>query len=165
MFGVSADTLWKLVGPGFAEVHQWASNVDFTTGKGMAKLPGAPCNERVCDVNVKGFGQVSERLEAYNEQTMTLAYEANQGLPGWVTRAANRWTVEAVDADTSRLVMLAEFRTKGLMGWVMNGLMERKMTQTVRTVLQDLKVYIETGKVSANKQARLNELAQKGVAA
>lgn len=164
-YKVSADTLWKIVGPGFADVHEWSSNVDFTTGKGLSKIPGAPCSERICDVNVKGFGQVSETLMAYDAEAMSLAYEANLGMPSWVTLAANRWTVQAIDNQTSRLVMEAEFKTQGLMGWMMNGLMNRKLNKTIQTVLLDLKSYVETGKVSRVKQARLDELAARGVAA
>ncbi len=158
---VSAAELWKMVGPGFIEVYKWSSNVDHATGKGQSEFEGAVCSERFCDVNVKGFSSISESLTKYNAQQMNLAYEVNSGMPSFVTKAANDWTVVAIDDTHSKLVMKAEFRSKGLMGTMMNGMMEKKMGKTLDTVLNDAKVYAETGQQSEAKKSRVAQLAKK----
>ena len=158
---VSADQLWEMVGPGFVEVYKWSSNVDHAEGAGQSEFEGAVCDERFCDVNVKGFSRISEKLTKYDAQTMNLAYAVKDGMPGFVTKAVNDWTVVPVNDSQSKLVMKAQFRSKGLMGAMMNGTMEKKMTKTLDTVLNDAKVYAETGNVSAAKQERIDELAKK----
>ncbi|MEM8893951.1 MAG: SRPBCC family protein [Bacteroidota bacterium] len=158
---VSADRLWDMVGPGFVEVYKWSSNVDFAEGSGTSEFAGAVCSKRVCNVNVKGFSKISETLTKYDDSKMNLAYEVNDGMPGFVTRAVNDWTVIPVGSDESKLLMKAEFRSKGLMGAVMNSMMEKKMKQTLAQVLKDAKVFAETGRPSEAKRKRVEELARK----
>lgn len=161
LIDVPASELWEMVGPGFVEVYKWSSNVDHAEGKGEGEFEGAVCSERFCEVNVKGFSKISEKLTKYNEQEMNLAYEVREGMPGFITKAVNDWTVVPVNATQSKLVMKAEFGSKGLMGAMMKGMMRKKMNQTLETVLMDAKVYAETGKISENKRKRIAELQGK----
>ena len=82
-------------------------------------------------------------------------------MPGFITEATNDWTVVAVDDSHCKLVMKAKFRTKGLMGTLMTGNMEKKMTGLLDTVLNDAKVYAETGYPSDEKLARMAQLDKK----
>ncbi len=158
---VSAEKLWEMVGPGFIEIYKWSSNVDHAEGKGKSEFEGAVCTERFCDVNVKGFSKVSEKLIQYDQNQKVLAYQVIDGMPGFVTKALNQWTVVSLGENKSKLVMKAEFKSKGLMGTLMNGMMRKKMTKTLLTILNDAKVYAETGKPSAIKQKRIAKLAKK----
>ena len=158
---VSAENLWEMVGPGFVDVYKWASNVDHAEGKGNSKFEGAVCDERFCDVNVAGFSKISEKLTNYDGDKLTLSYAVNTGMPGFITKAVNKWTVVPVDSQRSKLVMHADFQVKGLMGSLMKGTMEKKMNQTLQTILNDAKVYSETGKVSIVKAKRIDKLEKK----
>ncbi|WP_306641347.1 SRPBCC family protein [Sanyastnella coralliicola] len=158
---VSAAELWEMVGPGFVDVYKWSSNVDHAEGAGNSDFDGAVCHERFCDVNVKGFSKISEELTYYSIPEMKLAYAVKEGMPGFVTKAVNQWTVVPIDDHSCKLVMKAEFRSKGLMGAMMNGMMEKKMKTTLETVLNDAKVYAETGEVSEAKRERMAELDKK----
>ena len=158
---VPAAELWQMVGPGFIDVYKWSSNVDHAIGKGISDFEGAVCDERFCDVNVKGFSKISEKLVKYNQADMNLAYEVREGMPGFVSKAVNDWTVVAVGQNQSKLIMKAEFKTKGLMGRMMNGMMEKKMNKTLDVILNDAKTYAETGKISMAKEKRVAELAKK----
>ena len=162
---VSADQLWEMVGPGFIEVYKWSSSVDHAEGSGKSEFEGAVCSERSCNVNVKGFNKISEKLTNYDEAKMTLSYVVNDGMPGFVSMAKNTWTVVAVNENQSKLVMKARFETKGLMGAMMRGTMSKKMNETLNTVLNDAKVYAETGVPSEVKQARIAKLEKKKQAA
>lgn len=158
---VSADKLWKMVGPGFVEVYKWSSNVDHAEGKGTSPFEGAVCDERFCEVNVKGFSKISEKLTAYDASRMNLAYTVQHGMPGFVSHAENDWTVVPLGTDHAKLVMKGKFEVTGLMGRLMRGTMEKKMAQTLETVLHDAKVYAETGQVSDTKAARMQKLTKK----
>jgi response regulator of citrate/malate metabolism len=83
------------------------------------------------------------------------------GMPGFVTQAKNNWIVIPINAHQSKLIMKAQFRSKGLMGFLMKGMMKKKMDETLETVLNDAKVYSETGNISIAKQERMNELEEK----
>lgn len=158
---VSASDLWELVGPGFVEVYKWSSNVDHAEGQGTSPFEGAVCDERFCDVNVKGFSKISEKLTDYNQEKMSLTYEVRNGMPGFISQAANNWVVVPIDANHSKLVMNGKFVVKGFMGAIMKGPMRKKMSETLETVLNDAKVYAETGEVSIAKAARIQQLAKK----
>ena len=60
--------------------------------------------------------------------------------------------------------MKANFEVKGLMGFFMKGIMKNKMEQTLETVLNDAKIYSETGQISEAKAKRINQLAKKKAA-
>ena len=158
---VPAAELWEMVGPGFVEVYKWSSNVDLAVGSGTPEFEGAVCSERVCNLNVKGFDKINEALIQYNETKMNLAYAVKEGMPGFVTKAVNDWTVIAVDASHCKLIMKAEFESKGLMGKLMNGMMRKKISKTLETVLHDAKVYAETGEMSLEKADRVAQLERK----
>lgn len=161
IINVSAAQLWEMVGPGFIDVYKWSSNVDHAEGKGKPAFDGASCSDRYCDLNVKGFNSISEKVTKYSDKDMNLAYAVTDGMPGFVTKATNDWFVVPLGENQSKLVMKAEFGSKGIMGWMMNGMMEKKMNETLETVLNDAKVYAETGKISKAKEKRIAELAKK----
>lgn len=158
---VPAAELWEMVGPGFVEVYKWSSNVDHATGAGTPEFEGAVCSKRTCDVNVKGFSKINESLTKYDVNSKTLAYQVDEGMPGFVTKAVNEWQVQRISDTQSKLVMNAEFGSKGLMGTLMNGMMKKKMEKTLETVLVDAKIYAETGKVSEAKRKRQEQLRKK----
>ena len=158
---VPASELWDMVGPGFEDVHVWASSVNHSEGSGSPEFSGATCSERTCKVNLGGFDQISEKLYKYDEATMNLAYEVNSGMPKFVTRAANDWKVVAIDENTSKLVMNAEFETKGFMGGLMRGMMKSKMNRTLEDILNDAKIYAETGRVSKLKAKKVKKFQKK----
>lgn len=161
---VSAEEIWNLVGPGFVDVYKWSSNVDHASGKGQSEFEGAACSERFCDVNVSGFSSISEKLTNYSADNMTLTYQVQDGMPGFIELAENTWTIVPVDATHAKLIMAAKFRVSGLMGGMMKGSMKRKMEKTLSLVLNDAKVYMETGEVSALKAERMEKLARKQAA-
>lgn len=160
---VPAEVLWKFIGPGFIEVYQWSSNVDHAEGRGTSEFQGAVCSERFCDVNVKGFNKISERLSKYDQDKQHLAYEVTDGMPSFITHASNEWSVLPLSVNQSKLRMKAIFRSKGILGALMNGLMKKKMNDTLETVLNDAKIYLETGEVSMAKQKRIEQLAKKRI--
>lgn len=160
---VPADILWEMVGHGFIEVYKWSSNVDHAEGKGTPEFEGAACSERFCDVNVKGFSKISEKLTKFDEKEMNLAYQVYEGMPGFITVAANQWTVVPLNVNQSKLQVKATFRSKGIMGTLMNGMMKKKMNETLTTVLNDAKIYAETGQVSQAKRKRIDKLMKKGM--
>lgn len=159
IINVSADDLWELVGPGFADVHHWSRAVDHATVSGEPQFEGATCSERYCDINAKGFTSISEELIEYNESEKTLAYKAYAGLPGFVHYVQNRWVIMEVGPGQSRLQMTITVRMKPFMGSLMGGMFRKNLNTTIDGVMEDLKIYSETGNISEAKRQRITDLA------
>ena len=162
---VSAEQLWAIVGPGFGDAYKWATTVDHSTTSGEPEFEGASCSARACELSANGFDKIEEKITKYNVNEMSFAYDVTVGMPSFVNSASNDWTVVRVGPNQSKLVMKADFQVKGLMGTLMKGMMEKKMNKLLGVVLNDLKVYAETGNPSKSKLARMKELAKKSKAA
>lgn len=162
---VPAEKLWAIVGPGFGDAYLWATTVDHSTSSGEPEFEGASCNSRSCDLSAKGFDKIEEKITKYNVNKMSFAYDVTVGMPSFVNSASNDWTVVRVGPNQSKMVLKADFHVKGLMGTLMKGMMEKKMNKLLGVVLNDLKVYAETGQPSESKLARMKELAKKNKAA
>ena len=100
LISIPSEELWKMVGPGFVEVYKWSSNVDHAVGKGAPEFEGAVCSERFCDVNVKGFSKISEKLSHYDAKAMNLRYDVQEGMPGFrhfgskrLDRCSCKWSI------------------------------------------------------------------------
>lgn len=162
---ISAEKLWKIIGPGFSEAYVWASSVDHSTGKGISEFEGAPCDERFCDVNAKGFNRIEEKLVKYSNESMNLVYKVTKGMPGFISKAVNDWKVIPAGTNTSTLEMNADFELQGFMGRFMKPMMKKKMGALLDIVLEDAKVYAETGKISDHKRKKVEALKRKNKAA
>ena len=162
---VSAEKLWEIAGKDFENAYKWATTVDHSEGSGKAQFEGATCDARACDLSASGFDRIEEKVTKYSDEKMNYAYDVVEGMPKFVAKASNDWTVVSVGPNQSKLVMKVDFRVKGLMGTLMKGMMQKKMEKLLGVVLNDLKVYAETGKPSASKQKRINKLAKKKQAA
>lgn len=158
VINVSADELWKIVGDDFAHVGKWATAVDHSSGSGTPDFEGASCSIRGCDVNAKGFSKVQEKLTEFNPENKSLTYEVTKGMPGFVTKAANRWKIVKVTNHSSKIVMSANMEMKRFMGSLMGGMMKRNLSKLLPQIANDLKVYAETGNISESKKQRLAKL-------
>lgn len=158
---LSADKLWEIVGPGFADAHVWSSALDHSEGRGAGQFEGAVCNERYCEVNTAGFSEINEKLTLYNQETRELAYNAYSGLPSFVKFAENHWEALDLGNGKSQIRMSITMKMKPFMGWLMGGMFRRNLDKTIDSVIDDLKIYAETGEISEAKKKRLAELAKK----
>ena len=158
VINVSSAVLWKIVGDDFANVGKWSTSVDHSAGSGTPTFEGATCSNRGCDLNAKGFSSIKEVLTQYDADNMELTYKVLEGFPGFVKLAQNHWTVESVSPTSSRVKMEVTMKMKPFMGAMMGGMMKKNINGLLPVVLNDLKVYAETGEVSESKAARIASL-------
>lgn len=158
---VSADKLWEIVGPGFEEAYIWSTAVDHSSGSGEAQFEGATCDNRSCDLNAKGFNKIEEKLTIYNIENKELAYNIIHGLPGFVLKANSYWKVTEISPNQSRVELISTMHTKKFMGTLMGGMLQKQIKAVIPTVLNDLKVYAETGNISDEKKQRVAKLESK----
>ncbi len=142
---VSADKLWSIVGPGFANVGAWTTSVDKSLARGEAQLDGAPCNERVCHVNISGYSQMSERLTAYDASGRQLTYRVIEGCPPFVQLAQNHWEIRELGPNTSVAEMTCTLRLDPWAGMLLGPFMRWQVVSNLQAVVHELKTYAETG--------------------
>ncbi len=156
---VSAEDLWQIVGPGFTEAGKWSTAVDHSVGHGEGKFDGASCETRACDLSAKGFTSVKERITEYDIPNKTLAFDVEDGMPGFVTYTNNRTVVTNLGNGKSQANLQITIRMKPFMGWLLGGMMKKNLSNLIDSALDDLKVYAETGEPSDRKKARMQKLA------
>lgn len=158
---VSADKLWEIVGPGFAEAGKWSTAVDHSAGHGDAKFDGASCDTRSCDLSAKGFSSVNERITEYDVKNQTMAFDVYEGMPGFVTYTNNRTVITNLGNGKCQAELQITMHMKPFMGWLLGGMLKKNISNLIDSALDDLKVYAETGKPSSRKTARMAKLSAK----
>ncbi|MEM8509568.1 MAG: SRPBCC family protein [Bacteroidota bacterium] len=151
---VPIKAVWEITAHQFDKIATWSSGVTESTGHGVG-LNGAVCKERQCTPRYKGFKKTTERIVAYQPENYVFRYEIPKGLPNTVVKASNTWTHE-VDGNGTILTMDVNMQLKGLMAYLMKGVMKRKMGHILQENLEEIKVYAETGELHERKR-KLNE--------
>lgn len=139
----TADEAWEVLGAGFGTMCEWDSGMASTTLEGELGVGAV----RHC-VSAQSFGPfkpgpVKERLVEFDPDARVFAYEAFEGLPGFVRSARNRWSIEA-DGERCVIRFDATLELQGVMriGWP---LMQRMMKKDLARWLGDLQFRIEEG--------------------
>ena len=149
----NADKVWSVAAKEFEHIHIWASNV--SESEALPRQPAQElaeppeCGGRVCKTPQ---GKTVETLTEYSDTDRSLTYEiTGDAMPGFVQHATNTWTVKSLGEGRAQLTMSVAMTTAGVMGFVMRPLMKVGMGKLLRTNLEELKHYIETGQQHARK--------------
>ena len=97
----------------------------------------------------------------FDPQHYRLQYEVIDGFPGFVKSGINTWTLKELAGDKTQVDVHFIAVLGGLMGTIMKPMMKWQLSSTFDQVLEDFKVYVETGKPSAKKAKELRKLAKK----
>lgn len=143
------DEAWEVLGPQFQDVHKWASSVKHSTSLNNESLNGSTCNERGC--TVKGVGEIKEKLLTYSPENYSLSYQVHEGMPKMIKYASNNWQLIDLGNGKTKLKLKIRLETKGFMGWLMGGMMKKKMTKLSGEIAEEFKYYVETGKPHPRK--------------
>jgi hypothetical protein len=144
----SADRVWQVIGTQFYDVGAWTTSVP--------QSRQAPGNEsRQCTVaGAPGVTHLTERLVGFDDATRSLRYEVDEGMPRFIALARNSWHIEPLGSARSRVTSTAEMTLRG--GWVLlTPLMRLWVERLERTVMNELKHYVEHGEPTPAKQRQL----------
>ena len=146
----SAAAAWLVLGDRFGDLS-WTATIDNSRLDGATTPDVGVC--RVCTSSTS-FGPfppsvVRETLTAFDRENMTFTYVAKEGLPAFVRRAQNTWTVRAVDDLTCRIeshavVDLAWWARP--LGWLMPMAMRRDM----QSFTEELRAAVEAAPTSCS---------------
>lgn len=143
-----AADVWDLLANRFHEVAQWASIINesdaLSTTTGNAGIA-----DRVCDTP---DGVFKEQMTSFDEERRTFSYLAYEGLPGFVREGGNTWGVRDIGGGKSEVNMRMKFDLNPIADVLMGWMLKRQMSKAGEGVLDDLKVFMESGSVSERKR-------------
>ncbi len=152
-----AGAVWQVVAHQFDRIGEWATAIP--SSRPSASAPGgvgAPVRGRVCHTGIRLAPQVEERIVSYDEAGRTLTYEAVRP-PKFLKSARNRWHVEAIDGQHSRVSIRASVEPLGIIGRVMYLMLRLQLARTVPQFLHDLEHYVRHARPSPRKQRQLSK--------
>ncbi|MGF1647303.1 MAG: SRPBCC family protein [Kineosporiaceae bacterium] len=147
-----ADRVWSILADEFESVSHWASTIPVSGHNPLAvDVPaGAATAGRSC--TIPGFGVTDERFTRFDAARRTFAYSVDATkMPGFVTSVENTWTVRDLGSGRSEATSVATAHVAGLLGALAAPMLRMQFARTLRPTLEDLRVYAETGRVSARK--------------
>jgi Polyketide cyclase / dehydrase and lipid transport len=164
-----ASAVWKVIGPGYASIGEWATAIPASTalphepptppGQALRRLTApdlvaAPVAGRVCSTGLAIVPELTEALIAYDDTHRSLTYEA-AGMPSFVATARNTWTVTPLDSDTCVVTLDAQLDTRGILGTLARWVLLAQLGRTSRHLGDDLRHFVENGSPSPRKQRQL----------
>lgn len=155
-----SEAIWDLLANRFHEVGTWASIIN-ESGALPSQNQHTGIADRMCNTP---DGVFKEQMTAFDEEQRTFSYLAYEGLPGFVREGGNTWRVRDIGRGKTEVSMHMKFDlnpvAEALMGWMM----KRQMTKAGEAVLDDLKIYAESGQISQRKREALARFAKKRAA-
>ena len=147
------EAAWAVIGDQFGRIGEWACPI---TGSSIEGQPGAGA-VRTCRIGRFGPvapGVIAERLTVFDLADRSLAYEAAEGMPAFVTRAVSRWSVHPGPGHSCVVWVHA---TLTLQPWARAAgpLLRWRLRGQSRRVLEELRYRVETGRPHPRKAAML----------
>ncbi len=159
IINVSADSLWAICRQ-FDKGAEWTSTLRHSYGTGKPQHEGAPCSSRTCEIDGKG-SKVVEELIMFSDENKELSYNLTEGAPAFITLANNHTRIVEVGDNQSKVEMNVTMHMKKFAGFFLGGLITRQMEKQVKIVMEELKIYAETGEVSEAKKKQLENQKKK----
>jgi hypothetical protein len=139
----NTDGAWAVLGPGYAEISSWSSDIKQSGPMDLQSLNGSTCTLRKC--KVKGLGTVEEKLVVYSGIDHQLKYEVVNGMPGIVKYVSGSWILTDAGNGTTNLTIIVEMKTSGFLGGLLKGAIRRKMNRLYEKAAEEFKYVVEKG--------------------
>jgi len=136
----SPDEVWEVLGNQFGDLDKWSTIISHASLD--QKKPGVGV-ARACDTAVGSF---RETLVSFDENSHSLSYVVDQGMPPVVAKAQNSWKLEPTKSGGTKILMNLEINMVPGAPGPASGAMKSNMFPVVDVTLDDLAHYLETGK-------------------
>ena len=155
IINVNADRLWSILADDFDKIGEWARGVDSSGPNTDAAVPeGASVGGRVCEV--PGFGAINETFTSFDPVERSYAFKATASkIPSFVRNLTNHTLVKSLGPEQSEVQLRITADAPGLRGALIKPVMTRKFSRAIDRVLEDLKIFSESGKISSEKRKAL----------
>ncbi|MEM1184444.1 MAG: SRPBCC family protein [Planctomycetota bacterium] len=139
----SARKTWRVLGEQWPDVDKWSSVIAHSESKNWRRSSPVGAT-RSCEVpGTPGF---RETLLTYDEDGRSLSYRVDAGVPPFVTRAVNTWTIEPLADERVVLRSVVELDVAPGTPSVAIGMTKGQFTQLIEPTVDELVHYVETGR-------------------
>ena len=146
-----AEQVWAILSEQFDDVMAWSTDVSESAADPSAPVPtGASMGGRICTTTV---GVIEERITSYSNDQMQMTFKIN-GMPSFVREAASTMAVRPIGPNSCDTSLTADMDMNAI-GKLMAPVFKMKLGSLGKRVLDDLKVYAESGKPSESKEKQL----------
>lgn len=146
----SIDKVWEILSGNFSEISSWTSAVVVSTeNPDLPKGGGRKCE-------LPDGAIASETLVNVDSGQHTFSYEVKlSSMPFFVRSMINTWKVEPIADGQSRVSFEIGVTLLPIFAQIMGALMKRQFNKLAKVVLEELKVFSETGKVHPRKEEQI----------
>ena len=145
---VEAADVWELLGERFADIGVWSDGVV----KSQLDGPLAEGSLRTCELKPSSAasGTVQERISKFDRQARALSYVIVSGLPGFMRRVENNWTMEPLGASRSRVTSVVTIK---LAWWMlpMSPIIGRQFTKLLTGFMTEIEANAGAKSAGAGK--------------
>jgi hypothetical protein len=140
------NEVWNVVYTKFTKVGDWATGV-FSSRLGKTEENA----DRVCDTFT---GVLYEKIISKDEKNHVMHVEA-KGLPFFVKSMIGGYKLREISPSNTHVTFFVKIKTMPFIGTIMEIPMRMQLNKALSVTLNDLKTYVETGKISSKKQGEI----------
>ena len=144
-----AQRVWEINGLGFTEIGLWSRGVQQSRPISGPPPSGAPARGRVCEV--AGFGEIHETIHRFDAANRSITLTVDAGLPFFVKRSEFTSRVSVLSETQCRFEVSQTMEVSIFPGGLLLPILRRKIAKTVQTILDDLRIYAESGEPHPDK--------------
>ena len=143
------EEVWRVVVDEFHNAHEWATGTP-RCRKGEASEDF----DRVCETE---SGRLMDKITKIDSENHVLEFSVT-GLPFFVRSVVSTWTLNPVSNTETELTMGPRIEVMPVIGTILQIPMKSALKKLYPGLLDDLAIYVETGKASARKQEEQRKL-------
>ena len=140
------EEVWKFVVEEFPNSHEWATG---TTS--CRKGDASEDFDRVCDTET---GELTDKITKIDETNHVFQFSVT-GLPFFVRSVVSTWKLNRISDTETEIVIGPRIEVMPVIGTIMQIPMKSALNKLYPKLLDDLAIYVETGKPSPRKQREI----------
>ena len=137
------DEVWRYIIDEFSNAHEWATGTNFCR-KGEADEDF----DRICHTE---SGKLKDNITKIDDENYVLEFSV-RGLPFFVSSVVSTWKLTKLSDTQTEIVLGPRIEVMPVIGTVMQIPMKIIFKKLYPGLLDDLAIFIETGKPSPRKQ-------------
>ena len=141
------DEVWKFVIEDFPNAHKWATG---TTS--CRKGDASEDFDRICDTET---GTLKDKITKIDDENHILEFSVT-GLPFFVRSVVSTWKLNKISDTQTEIIVGPRIEVMPVIGTIMQFPMKSALKKLYPELLDDLAIYVETGKASPRKQKEID---------
>lgn len=141
------NKVWKVLYNDFDKIDNWLSEI-YTSRKGTK----TEAVDRICTTP---NGLIKETIIHLNPDLYQLSYDV-VGFSFIFKSITSSWQLHSIDSKTTEVTLISTMQLLPIITFFIKSIIRKRVDTSLPKVLNDLKVFVETGKVSERKMNFLN---------